>query len=512
MEFLIKRRVFFKNAVSAYAISVAFGAGSARAVAADGATTLVIAQGGGPTNLDPLKEQVGPMMNVWTLIFEGLTRQGADGSLQPALASGWTAISDTIWEMKLRPGVTFHNGEAFDAEAVKFTLDRVLDPAFASQARSRLQKLTQVEIVDPMTVRLHSDGPDPTILAGLGWAFVVPPKYTREKGDAFAAQHPVGTGPFKFQAWQQGEFIDLVANAKYHDAPPKIASLKIRQIQDDSTRVASLLSGESNIAVQVPPDLVRTLKQNPDINVASVGALMALVIEFDTVRGPLKDKRLRQAINYAIDKDSLIRDLLAGQGNPLQGQILTPGAFGFNQALHPYPYDLAKAKQLIAEAGYPNGLELNLTTPVGRYIGDREVAIAVAGQLEKAGIKVNVQPQEWGVFVKQLRSDGLGPMFLVGWYSYGDAAFVMTHFTSSSSFGVYQKNPAFDALVQEGRTQTDTARRTEIYSKATEMMFEEAPAAFLLQLPTTYGVTSNVTGFVPRSDERWDLSKVQIKS
>jgi len=500
-------RSFF-GLVLAATLGVAFGAPAA----AQSAKTLVIAQGAGPTTLDPLREQSGPLMNIWTLVFDGLTRRDDDGNIEAALATSWRTISDTEWEFKLREGVQFHNGEPFDANAVKFTLERILDKSHASQALTRLSQLDSVEVVDPLTVRIRTKGPAPTLLSGLAWAFVVPPKYIQEKGDAFAAQNPVGTGPFKFVRWRQAEFIDLVTNKAYFGTRPKIDALTVRQIPDDSARMASLLSGEAQIIVQIPPDLVKTVAEHPDSQVSSVGALMGIVVEFDTIRGPLTDKRIRQAINYAIDKDTLVRELLARQGQPLQGQVLTPGAFGFNPQLTAYPYDPAKAKQLLQEAGVGNGLTLTLKTPVGRYISDREIAIAVAGQLEKVGIKVEVQPIEWGVFIKDLRAGQLGPMFLIGWYNYGDATFALTHFTSQSAFGVYQKNLKFDALVHQGQIQIDPKARAKTYEEATTLMREEAPAAFLLQLPAIYGISKKVTGFSPRADERWNLSNVDIKN
>ncbi len=472
--------------------------------------SLVIAQGGGPTNLDPLKEQSGPMMSVWMLLYDGLTRRADDGDIEPALATSWRALSEKVWEFKLRDGVKFHNGEPFTADAVKFTLERILDKSRGSQALSRLPPIELVEVVDALTVRIHTKGPAPTLPSGLGWAFIVPPKYTQEKGDAQAAQNPVGTGPFKFVRWRQAEFIEMAKNADYFGAKPKLDRVTVRQIPDDATRMASLLSGEAQLVVQVPPDLVKTVQSHPGSQVMSVGALMGVVIEFDTVRGPLTDKRIRQAINYGIDKESLVRDLLAGQGEPLRGQVLTPGAFGFNSSLKPYPYDPERAKQLLREAGVPAGQTLTLSTPVGRYIADRGLAIAVAGQLEKIGLKVNVVPKEWGVFIKELRADQLGPMFLIGWYNYGDATFALSHFTSRSTFGVYQKNAELDSLVQQGQSQLDAEARARTYRRASELMYEEAPAAFLLQLPAIYGVSKNVVGFKPRSDERWNLFNVDL--
>lgn len=471
---------------------------------------LVIAQGGGPTNLDPLKEQTGPQMSVWMLLYDGLTRRTDDGRIEPGLATSWRALSDTVWEFKLRTGVTFHNGEPFTADAVKFTLERILDKSRASQALSRLPQITQVEVVDPFTLRIHTKSPSPTLPSGMGWAFIVPPKYTQEKGDANAAQNPVGTGPFKFVRWRQAEFIELAKHVDYFGQKPKIDRLTIRQIPDDSTRMASLLSGETHIAVQIPPDLVKTVKSNPGAQVMSVGALMGVVLGLDTVRGPLANKKVRQAINYGIDKDSLVRDLLADQGQPLQGQVLTPGAFGFNSQLKAYPYDPERARRLLKEAGVPVGQKLTLHTPVGRYIADRELAIAVAGQLEKIGLNVEVVPKEWGVYIKELRADQLGPMFLIGWYNYGDASFALSHFTSRSTFGVYQKNAQFDELVQQGQAQIDSDARAQSYKRATELMYEEAPAAFLLQLPAIYGVSKRVTGFKPRPDERWNLFEVDL--
>jgi peptide/nickel transport system substrate-binding protein len=269
--------------------------------------------------------------------------------------------------------------------------------------------------------------------------------------------------------------------------------------------MAALLAGEAHIAVQIPPDLVRTVQQHGDTRIMSVGALMGLVLQFDTIRGPLANKKVRQAVNYAIDKDSLVRDLLAGQGHVLQGQVVTPGAFGFNPELKPYPYDPARAKQLLHEAGHATGLALTLSTPVGRYIADREIAVAIAGQLEKVGIKVTVTPKEWGVFLKELRGEQLGPMFLAGWYNYGDAGYALTHFSAQSVFGVYFKNPRFDELIRQGQTLIKPEERLRAFQQATEVMRDEAPAAFLLQLPAIYGVSRRVVGWQPRTDERWNL-------
>lgn len=507
---MLRRRISIRWTVRGVVLAALLGL--CAPAPADAAKTLVVAQGGGPTTLDPLKEQAGPMMNIWTLLFDGLTRRADDGKIEPGLATSWRAVSATVWEFKLRQGVQFHNGEAFDANAVKFTLDRILDKSRASQALSRMQQLSHAEVVDASTIRIHTKGPAPTLPSGIGWAFVVPPKYTQEKGDAYAAQNPVGTGPFKFVRWRQAETIEMAANAGYWGRRPKIDALTVRQIPDDSTRMASLLSGETHIAVQIPTDLVKTVDEHPDARIASIGALMGLVIEFDTVRGPLANKKVRQALNYGIDTKSLVRDLLAGQGRPLQGQVLTPGAFGFNADLEPYPYDPAKARQLLKEAGHPDGLSLTLSTPVGRYIADREMAIAVAGQLEKIGVKVTVVPKEWGVFIKELRADQLGPMFLIGWYNYGDASFALTHFTSRSTFGVYQKNAQFDELVARGESQIDPEDRMRAYQRATELMRDEAPAAFLIQMPAIYGVSERVVGFKPRADERWNLFDVDLKN
>jgi peptide/nickel transport system substrate-binding protein len=478
---------------------------------ANAAKDLTIAQGGGPTTLDPLREQAGPMMNIWTLLFDGLTKRESDGTIAPALATSWQAISNNLWEFKLRKDVKFHNGEPFNADAVKFTLERILDKTRSSQALTRLPQLGAVEIVDPYTVRIHTKGPVPTFLSDLTWAFMVPPKYIKEKGDDYAAQNPVGTGPFKFLRWRQGQFIEMAANTGYFGGPPKIDKLTVRQIPDDATRMASLMTRESDIVVQIPPDLVKTVQQSGNAHVASVGAYMSMVVHFDSVRGPLTNKKIRQAINYAIDKKSLVNDLLAGQGKPLLGQVLMPGVFGFNPDLTPYPYDPARAKKLLAEAGVAQGLTLTLNTPVGRYIADREIAIAVAGQLSKVGIHVNVVPKEWGLYIKELRSNRLGDMFLIGWSNYGDAGYVLPHFTSRSSFGVYRSNPKLDALVQKARVEIDPVARAHIYKEATELMREAAPAAFLVQPSAIYGVSNKVIGFSPRSDERWGLTKVDLK-
>ena len=350
-----------------------------------------------------MNQQETPASVVAAHLFDTLVERDPNLKVVPALAAELPKlVSPQVWEVKLRRGVKFHNGEEFDAESVKFSLERVKLPAM--RASSNFRPIDRVEVVDPYTVRVHTSKPWPTFTTVMGFrqASMYPPKAYAGKDSAFISKNPIGTGPYKFVRWSKDEEIVLEANEQYWRGAPKIKTVVFRPIPDDAVRVAALQNGEVDVAVNIPPHLAAIIAGHPRIFLSTAPSIRTLQLmfvthEFDAQHklvGPYKgvtaDKRVRQAITSAIDADEIIKSVLDGKAIRV-ATMLTPLHFGYDAALKPVKQDIAKTKKLLAEAGYAGGLELTLNSPQGRYVRDKEVAEAVTGQLTKAGIKTTLQ-------------------------------------------------------------------------------------------------------------------------
>lgn len=475
-----------------------------------GGSTLVFAEGTGPSSIDPLGPGItGPGLRAWRQMYDTLV-WFEDGKFVPQLATSWKTVDPLTWEFTLRENVKFHNGEPFDANAVKFTMDRILDPAQNATQRSRFGTVDSVEVVDATTVRIHTKRPAPVLLLGLTQAFIVPPKHTAENGGK-APDEPVGTGPFKFVSWRQGEKISFTANEDYWGGAPKVQNLEMRVIPDDATRLDSFMAGEVDINMNLPISTIDTVKRHEEASVMHEFSRAALLLEFDTTHGgPMADPLVRQALNYAVDKEALIATILNDTQRPLDGQVESAASLGYNKSLSAYPYDPEKAKQLLAQAGYPNGFETVINGPIGKYPADRDLVIAIAAQLEKVGVRATPNVTDFGSFIQAVGATKAGPMFLIGWYDFGDPALSTSWFTSESTLGQYYADPTYDSLIAQASSTLDVEKRQRLYERASQHMHDEAMALFLTQPAMYYGVSKQVTGFVPRDDELITLQDVAV--
>jgi peptide/nickel transport system substrate-binding protein len=465
---------------------------------------IVIAQGGDPSTLDPHMHAENFTFAVVHNVFDHLVRRFVkDGQLahEPGLATSWTAVNPTTWEFKLRPGVKFHNGEDFNAEAVKFSIERVLNPEQKARWRWAFADIERVEVVDPLTVRIVTKVPFPTLITNLAFCMpIVPPKYVREKGDTHVATNPVGTGPFKLVRWRKDDALVLEANEGYWRGAPRIKTLVFRPIPDESTRVAALSAGEVDIARGVPPSLVKQIADNPRTRISRVPSALNIHVILDTLKeGPLRDRRVRQAINYGVDKEGIIKSILEGNGGAVGGP-LTPVMFGFAPDVKPYPYDPERAKRLLAEAGFAQGISLTLNSPNGRYLKDKEVNEAIAGQLSRIGIRTQVAVHEWGTYVSKW-PDGLVPMYMIGWAGTWDADGIMFPLLRTGQRFSRWSHPDFDALIDKARRTLDQGERVKLYRQATQLAHDEAPWLFLFHGMDIYGVSRAVADWEPTSDE-----------
>jgi peptide/nickel transport system substrate-binding protein len=258
-----------------------------------------------------------------------------------------------------------------------------------------------------------------------------------------------------------------------------------------------------HIDMILPIDSIEAVSSDPNLRVEQSFIVNSLILMMDNMRGgPTANPLVRQAINYAIDKVGINNALLRGKLRPLQGQLATPEAFGFNPNVKMYPYDPGKAKSLLAQAGYPNGFDTVINGPIGKYTADRDIVVAVADQLSKVGIRAKANPMEYGLFVQKLLASQLSPIFLIGWYTFGDAALADIWLTSlTGAYGRYYGPSQYDDLVTQAATALDPKVRQATYNKVAEYQHDQALAGWLFQAADYYGVSKRVTGFHGRPDE-----------
>src|SRR5437870_968278 len=477
---------------------------------------VVLAQGVDPTTLDMANQSESPASNVGRHIFDTLYERDPNLKIVPNLATEMPKfVPPSAWEVKLRRGVKFHNGEDFNAESAKFSLERLAHGLGKLRGATFFAPIDRVEIVDPYTVRVHTKKPWPTFTNVMTFvqAGMYPPKAYADKDTAYISKNPIGTGPYKFVRWSKDEEIVLEANAMYFRGAPRIKTVVFRPIPDDAVRVAALQNGEVDIAVNIPPHLATIIANHPKTFLSTAPSIRTIQLMFYTHQydtqnklvgpyaGPTADKRVRQAIAYALDVDEIIKGVLDGKAMRV-ATMLPSMHFGFDPALKPIKQDLAKARKLLAEAGYPNGLEIALNAPQGRYVRDKEVAEAAAGQLTKAGIRTTLRTFE---FVNYLNSmvyvHKAGPVWLIGWgQGMMDAEGIYVPLFRSGSLLCNYHNADIDGLIDLAQTQMDPKQRLESYNKINALWVEDAAAVPLYQQLDLYGASRRLA-WKARSDE-----------
>ncbi|HEU5194529.1 MAG TPA: ABC transporter substrate-binding protein [Methylomirabilota bacterium] len=494
--------------------------------AASPAGKVIISQGVDPTTLDMMNQQEQPASNVGAQMFDMLVERDVNLKLVPGLAAEMPKlVSPTVWEIKLRKGVKFHNGEDFNADSVKFSLERVANPANKLRGTSPFAPLDKVEIVDPYTVRVHTKKPWPIFINAMGFrqASMYPPKEYAGKDTAAISKNPIGTGPYKFVKWSKDEEIVMEAFPGYWRGAPKIKTVVFKPIPDDAVRVAALQNGEIDVAVNIPPHLAGIIEKHPKIFLSTAPSIRTIQLMIYThqmdkdhkvqgpYNGPTADKRVRQALAYALDVDEIIKGVLDGKAVRV-ATMLPSLHFGYDASLKPIKQDLAKTKKLLADAGFPNGVEITLNGPQGRYVRDKEVAEAAAGQLNKAGIKTTLRTYE---FVNYLNNmvyvHKAGPVWLIGWGTPTmDAETVYVPLFRSGNIFVNWHNDDFNGMIDEAQTIMDEKKRLAQYQKINKLWIEEMPAIPLYQQIDLYGANKRLT-WKARSDELIKAYDMSIK-
>lgn len=467
--------------------------------------TLVVALVSHAPTLDPHMhfERVGVLVNI--NMFDSLLHRNTKLEFEPSLATSWKALSDTQWEFKLRKGVRFHNGETMTAEDVKYSFDRVLDQTKKSPQYGNIRAIKEVRVVNPDTVHIITDKPFPLLLERLVFFGIIPKKHTETVGDqAFGTTAPVGTGPWKFVEWKRDQMIRLEAFDQHWRGRPPFKHLVFRAIPEIATQFAEIKTGGVDIIRNVPADIVSELKTHPQAYVSSTPILRVHYVELDMRSAPFDKKLVRQAANYAIDKQSIIQKLMGGLGRQVATTV-QPLSFGFDAEVKPYPYDPKKAKELLTQAGYPSGVDVTLHSAA---VSNRPEFEAICQMLTEVGIRAT--PKMWDpgpAWNKFLQAEGKATNGMYGsWgnYSVFDADAVLHPLFHTEPGGWigkwYTRVEGLDRLIDEARSSVDQAKRKRAYSQIQQLIREEAPAVFLWTQYDTLGISKRVE-YAARGDE-----------
>jgi len=447
--------------------------------------------------LDPyLTKTVNPEDSVATHIWDTLIWVNTDLALEPRLAETWRLVDDTTWEFRLRQGVTYHNGEPFNAAAVKFSIERAAQLKGGLETFAADVGLQQVEMVDDYTVQLVTAEPDISVPRRLASVEMLPPGHYGSSRDLVAS--PVGSGPYRFVRQESDGAVTLEANADYWQGPPLLPTLVFRPVADPVTRVRLLLGGQAHLISDLTPDDIATLEtENTRVEAVESTRRLFVGIRADA-DSPMGDKRVRQALNYAVDVDALVNSLAGGYGQRYGSWVNPPHNLN---TLTPWPYDPDKARKPLTEAGYPDGFQATLDTPIDHYYQDQAIAYAIAEQLDQVGIQVQVQPYEWSTYVRsRLIPKETSPLFLLSLASWGNGLEDTTNLTLDFPFNpTLWHNAEFESLVAEARATFNDVRLQALLNQAQAIAYEEAPWIWLWRPYDFYGVAL-WSDWKPRAD------------
>lgn len=463
--------------------------------------SIAIAIGSEPSTLDPQLRDDGGERQVNDNIYETLMVRTADGELLPGLAAeAPVQIDDLTWEFRLRPDIRFHNGEAFDADAVVASVARVVDPANASEQMAYLGPLQAAEKVDPLTVRITTSAPDPILPARMYWLKMIPAGY-----DASLPEKPVGTGPYRFERWSQGTEIRLAANPDYWGGEPQIDEVTFRFVPEPGTRLSGLMSGEFDVVVNMLPEMAGAVPQHK-----AVGGLETSVIILGVDNPVTSDARVRRALNLAIDRRTLADSLFAGLAKPTRGQLILPGAFGYNDELEEWPYDPDAARALIAEAG-ATGQTITLVSESGRWLKDRELTEAVAAYWQAVGLNVDVQIEEFSVYLARIfdRENRPDAYFVLNSNELFDADREMAFAYEPGQAGASNTDAALGEAIVAARSETDVEKRQAHYDAITRKLHDEAYDVPLLNHQDNYGMSARME-WQPRRDAKIIVREMRV--
>ncbi|RNF39533.1 glutathione ABC transporter substrate-binding protein [Planococcus salinus] len=484
---------------------------------------LILAVASDPTSLDPHGANDIPSSVVQENIYETLVNTNDDNEIIPGLAESWEAIDELTWSFQLREGVTFHDGESFNAEAVKTNLERVLDEELGSPRYNLYEMITAIEVIDEYEVQISTEYAFSPLLSHLAHnsAGMISPASIQADYEAFengedpfatVSANPVGTGFFKFDSWEAGSELKLVKNEEYWGEPANVDTVTFRVVPDSQVRAADLETGNVHIIDPVQPNEVERINNSGVASVLQTPSSSLAYLGFNLEKEPFDDPLVRRAISHAVDRQAIISGIYDDFAIPATGPV-APGTFGYTEDLETIEYDMDQARALLEEAGLQDGFSTTLWTNDNPQ--RESIAVLVQEALAELNIDVSIQVLEFGTFLDQTDA-GEHDMLILGHSNpTGDADYQMYAMFHSSQVGgggnsTFYDNPEMDALLDEARRETDPAERQAIYAEAMVLVTEDAPMSFLLHQEYLNGIADNVTGFDIDSAGIYQLKDVSI--
>lgn len=497
------------------------GSEAAAAKAAAARDTVRISQGSDLISLDPYFKLESPSFNIQRNIFDALTDYDAQIKLTPCLAESWTHVGPTSWEFRLRRGVRFHGGQPFTADDVVFSVRRALEWPL-SRVKSEIATVKAVEKVDDYTVRFETRLPDAILPLRLASILILDQESSapaiEKYGDDWLATHANGTGPYQVELWRKDERCVLRASESFWGEKPTVKRLLFNPVSNDATRMAALHRGEIDIMVNVPPRFVKLAERIEGYQIVRRPSLRLIYLGMDVGRdktpgvagsppNPLRDARVRQAICAAIDNRLIVEKIMGGNALPAD-QLFPEGVVGNDPSIKLARPDAERARRLLAEAGYPKGFTVRLDGPNDRYVNDAQIMQAVASQLARVGIRVQVNASPKSRFFS-MDEQGQCSFFLIGWAdTNGDGAGTFDHLLHTpdpvagyggSNNSVNYANPRLDALCEQASREFDPEKRAAILREANRLVMRDLPHLPLHFQTDIYAVSSRVK-WSPRRD------------
>jgi peptide/nickel transport system substrate-binding protein len=472
---------------------------------------LLIVQGVDAESLDPHVTTSGASKGMMWAIYDKLLERGPDMKLIPWLATSWRVLNDTTWEFRLRDNVYFHNGEKFGAEHVRDTITRFKNPSLRNVYAGQLRPVRDVEIVNPLTVRIHTDGPFALLAEVLSLYNEILPKAITS-GQVDPTKQAIGTGPYKFTEWVPNQRMVMdFAERPHFSGQPKVRRLVWRPVPEAATRLVELKTGAAHLITPVDPIQIPELEATKNAEVVTFRQLSSQIVVLNSLKvRAFQDVRVRQAMNYATDVDSVIRSVMRGAAYRL-ASAFGPGIPGYDEGLRPYTYDVDRARQLLGEAGFRDGFEVTLVTPEGRYLNDRLASEAIAGMWSRVGVRTRVQVMDWSPFVQGVLGKTHDAFFFqqVG---------VLLDATTSINFDSERKGAAWQGyhneeanrLSQDAVKTLDANRRNDMYKRLNQIVYREAPWVFLWNQQGVYARQKRVKGWVGHPDGIIRLGSISL--
>jgi len=490
------------------------------------AQTLSMAVSAPPASIDPHYYTLTPNIMVSAHMFEALVRRDENSRLHPGLAESWKRVDDTTWEFKLRDGVTFHNGEPLTAEDVAYTLKRVPQVQSPSSFAVYIRAVSDVQVVDPRTVRLKTADPYPLLPNDLSQIFILPHSLGENPPSAEfnSGKATIGTGPYRFVSYNPNDRVEMVRNDAYWGDKPEWAKVDYRIITQAGSRVAALLSGDVAMIDNVPTADLARLRREDKINLVEGTSLRLVFLGLDVFRGegspdisgpngekldrnPLQDRRVREALSIAINRPAIVSRVMEGAA-VAAGQFMPEGAYGYDPSIPVPSYDPARAKALLAEAGYPKGFTITLRGPNDRYVNDEQIQQVVAQMWSRIGVKTSVDAQPMATMIGRLsRFDASA--YLLGWSnSTGEPSTSLRAVLGSrgapgrglANYGRYS-NPKVDEITDRGLTTFDDEAREKLLQEAMRVAMEDVAVIPLHTQKSVWGLRRGLT-YTPRVDEQ----------